>query len=125
MPSESVDGMDPEAVYNAVMRASEHIRSGKGPYYLEIRTYRFKGHSVSDPGKYRSKEEVAEYKGKDPVKMVEAKLLDGMVSEDEIKEIKAMIKKEIDEAVAFAEAGEYPDPSELYTDNYVQKDYPF
>ncbi len=125
MPSASVDGMDPEAVYNAVKTAAEHIRSGKGPYYLEIRTYRFKGHSVSDPGKYRSKDEVNEYKGKDPIKMIEAKLLDGMVGQDEIKAIKDMIKKEIDAAVAYAEAGEYPDPSELYTDNYVQKDYPF
>lgn len=126
MPSASVDGMDPEAVYNAVKTAAEHIRSGKGPYYLEIRTYRFKGHSVSDPGKYRSKEEVAEYKEKDPIKVIEAKLLDGgMATPEDIKAIKDMIKTEIDEAVAFAEAGEYPDPSELYTDNYVQPDYPF
>ena len=126
MPSASVDGMDPEAVYNAVRTAAEHIRAGKGPYYLEIRTYRFKGHSVSDPGKYRSKEEVAEYKDKDPVKVLEAKLLaEGMATPEDIKAIKDMIKTEIDEAVAFAEAGEYPDPSELYTDNYVQPDYPF
>lgn len=126
MPSASVDGMDPEAVYNAVKTAAEHIRAGKGPYYLEIRTYRFKGHSVSDPGKYRSKEEVAEYKDKDPVKVLEAKLLaEGMATPEDIKAIKDMIKTEIDEAVAFAEAGEYPDPSELYTDNYVQPDYPF
>ena len=126
MPSASVDGMDPEAVYNAVKTAAEHIRSGKGPYYLEIRTYRFKGHSVSDPGKYRSKEEVAEYKEKDPIKVLEAKLLaEGMATAEDIKAIKDMIKTEIDEAVAFAEAGEYPDPSELYTDNYVQPDYPF
>lgn len=126
MPSASVDGMDPEAVYNAVKTAAEHIRSVKGPYYLEIRTYRFKGHSVSDPGKYRSKEEVAEYKEKDPIKVIEAKLLDGgMATPEDIKAIKDMIKTEIDEAVAFAEAGEYPDPSELYTDNYVQPDYPF
>lgn len=126
MPSASVDGMDPEAVYNAVKTAAEHIRAGKGPYYLEIRTYRFKGHSVSDPGKYRSKEEVAEYKEKDPIKVLEAKLLaEGMATAEDIKAIKDMIKTEIDEAVAFAEAGEYPDPSELYTDNYVQPDYPF
>ena len=126
MPSASVDGMDPEAVYNAVKTAAEHIRSGKGPYYLEIRTYRFKGHSVSDPGKYRSKEEVAEYKEKDPIKVLEAKLLaEGMATAEDIKAVKDMIKTEIDEAVAFAEAGEYPDPSELYTDNYVQPDYPF
>ncbi|MDG1297757.1 MAG: pyruvate dehydrogenase (acetyl-transferring) E1 component subunit alpha [Saprospiraceae bacterium] len=126
MPSASVDGMDPEAVYNAVMTAAEHIRAGKGPYYLEIRTYRFKGHSVSDPGKYRSKEEVAEYKEKDPVKVLEAKIVDGGIATPEaIKAIKDMIKKEIDDAVAYAEAGEYPDPSELYTDNYMQEDYPF
>lgn len=126
MPSASVDGMDPEAVYNAVKTAAEHIRAGKGPYYLEIRTYRFKGHSVSDPGKYRSKEEVAEYKEKDPIKVLEAKLLaEGMATAEDIKAVKDMIKTEIDEAVAFAEAGEYPDPSELYTDNYVQPDYPF
>ena len=125
MPSASVDGMDPEAVYNAVMTAAEHIRAGKGPYYLEIRTYRFKGHSVSDPGKYRSKEEVAEYKEKDPVKVLEAKIVDGGIATPEaIKAIKDMIKKEIDDAVAYAEAGEYPDPSELYTDNYMQEDYP-
>ena len=126
MPSASVDGMDPEAVYNAVMTAAEHIRAGKGPYYLEIRTYRFKGHSVSDPGKYRSKEEVAEYKEKDPVKVLEAKIVDGGIATPEaIKAIKDMIKKEIDDAVAYAEAGEYPDPSELYPDNYMQDDYPF
>ncbi len=126
MPSASVDGMDPEAVYNAVMAAAEHIRAGNGPYYLEIRTYRFKGHSVSDPGKYRSKEEVAEYKEKDPVKVLEAKIVDGGIATPEaIKAIKDMIKKEIDDAVAYAEAGEYPDPSELYTDNYMQEDYPF
>jgi pyruvate dehydrogenase E1 component alpha subunit len=126
MPSASVDGMDPEAVYNAVMEAAEHIRAGNGPFYLEIRTYRFKGHSVSDPGKYRSKEEVAEYKEKDPVKVLEAKIVDGGIATPEaIKAIKDMIKKEIDDAVAYAEAGEYPDPSELYTDNYMQEDYPF
>ena len=90
MPSASVDGMDPEAVYNAVMAAAEHIRAGNGPYYLEIRTYRFKGHSVSDPGKYRSKEEVAEYKEKDPVKVLEAKIVDGGIATPEaIKAIKA------------------------------------
>ena len=125
MPAESVDGMDPEAVFHAVERAAAHIRAGKGPYYLEIRTYRYKGHSVSDPGNYRSKEEVNEYKSKDPIKVLEAKLLDGMVTEDVIKDIKASIKKEIEEAVKFAEESQFPDASELYTDNYVQKDYPF
>lgn len=126
MPSESVDGMRPEAVHEAVARAAEHIRSGKGPYYLEIETYRYKGHSVSDPAKYRTKEEVQEYKDKDPVKMTEMKILqEKILSEDEIKEIKSKAKEEIDEAVKFAEESPLPDPSELYTDNYLQEDYPF
>ncbi|PHN05241.1 pyruvate dehydrogenase (acetyl-transferring) E1 component subunit alpha [Flavilitoribacter nigricans] len=126
MPSEVVDGMTPESVHEAITKAAEHIRAGKGPYFLEIRTYRYKGHSVSDPAKYRTKEEVKEYMDRDPVKQTEAKILkEGIATEEEIKEIKAKIKKEIDEAVKFAEESDYPDASELYTDNYVQKDYPF
>lgn len=126
MPGEPVDGMSPESVYEAVKKAAEHIRSGKGPYFLEIRTYRYKGHSVSDPAKYRTKDEVKEYKEKDPLKVTEKTILEnGIASEDEIKEIKEKIKQEIEEAVKFAEEGEYPDPSELYEDNYLQEDYPF
>lgn len=126
MPNEPVDGMHPESVHEAISRAAEHVRSGKGPYFLEIKTYRYKGHSVSDPAHYRSKEEVDEYKSKDPVKMVEKDILDsGIASEEEIKEIKDKIKDEIKEAVKFAEESPFPDPSELYTDNYVQEDYPF
>ncbi|MCB0677072.1 MAG: pyruvate dehydrogenase (acetyl-transferring) E1 component subunit alpha [Saprospiraceae bacterium] len=125
MPSEPVNGMDPAAVYEAVSRAAEHIRAGKGPYYLEIKTYRYKGHSVSDPAKYRTKEEVQEYKDVDPVKIVEMKLIKEFEAEEEVKKIKELIKNEIEEAVQFAEESEYPDPSELYTDNYVEPDYPF
>ena len=126
MPSEPVDGMSPEAVHEAVTRAAEHIRAGKGPYFLEIRTYRYKGHSVSDPAKYRTKQEVQEYKEKDPIKITEVKMLkEKIVTEDEIKEIQARVKQEIADAVKFAEASEFPDPSELWTDNYMQEDYPF
>jgi pyruvate dehydrogenase E1 component alpha subunit len=126
MPSEPVDGMSPEAVHEAVSRAAEHIRAGKGPYFLEIRTYRYKGHSVSDPAKYRTKQEVQEYKEKDPVKLTEIKMLkEKIVTEDEIKEIQARIKQEIADAVKFAEASPFPDPSELWEDNYTQQDYPF
>lgn len=126
MPSESVDGMSPEAVHEAVTRAAEHIRSGKGPYYLEIETYRYKGHSVSDPAQYRTKEEVQQYKDRDPVKMAETKLLqEKILDEDELKAIKKEVKEEIDAAMQFAEESPYPDPAELYTDNYVQEDYPF
>ncbi len=126
LPSEQVDGMQPESVHEAVTRAAEHIRAGNGPYFLEIRTYRYKGHSVSDPAKYRTKEEVKEYKDRDPVKVTEQKLIDKkFATADEVKEIKNKIKAEIDEAVEFAEKSNYPDPSELYTDNCVQEDYPF
>lgn len=126
MPSETVDGMSPESVHDAVAKAAEHIRSGKGPYFLEIRTYRYKGHSVSDPAKYRTKQEVEEYKEKDPVKVTERKLLaEKIATEDEIKSIKEKIKIEVDESVKFAEESSFPDPSELFTDNYMQKDYPF
>ena len=125
MPSEAVNGMDPAEVFEAVKRAADHIRSGKGPYFLEIRTYRYKGHSVSDPAKYRTKEEVQEYKDQDPIKIMEKKFGEMGIDEGLIKDIKAKIKGEIDEAVAFAEASDYPDPSELYEDNYIQEDYPF
>lgn len=126
MPSEQVDGMRPEAVHDAVAKAAEHIRAGKGPYFLEIKTYRYKGHSVSDPAKYRTKEELNGYKDQDPVKMTEARILrEGIAGDEEIKAIKDKIKAEIAEAVEFAEAGEYPDPAGLYEDNYVQEDYPY
>ena len=126
MPSEQVDGMRPETVHEAIKKAAEHIRSGKGPYFLEIKTYRYKGHSVSDPAKYRSKEEVEEYKEKDPIKITESHILsNNIATEDEIQEIKNRVKAEVEEAVQFAEESPYPDPSELYVDNYTQKDYPF
>lgn len=126
MPSEPVDGMNPESVHEAVSRAAEHIRAGKGPYFLEVRTYRYKGHSVSDPAKYRTKEEVESYKERDPVKITESNILQNKIAtEEELKAIQVKIKKEIDEAVKFAENSPYPDPSELWTDNYMQADYPF
>jgi len=126
MPSEPVDGMDPAAVHEAISKAADHIRAGNGPYFLEIKTYRYKGHSVSDPGKYRTKEEVKEYKDKDPINILEKKMLkEKITTEAAIKKLKAEVKVEIDEAVQFAEESSFPDASELYTDNYQQEDYPF
>lgn len=126
MPSEAVDGMNPEAVHEAVTRAAEHIRAGNGPYFLEIRTYRYKGHSVSDPAKYRTKEEVESYKERDPIKLIESKILEnGIATEEEIQAIRDRVKAEIDDCVEFAENSEYPAASTLYEDNYVQADYPY
>jgi pyruvate dehydrogenase E1 component alpha subunit len=126
MPSEAVDGMDPEAVHNALEKAAKHIRSGKGPYYLEIKTYRYRGHSVSDPGNYRSKEELNSFKDRDPIQEVEEKMLKNkMASQKEIDNIKQKIADEIEDAVQFADDSDFPLGSELYDDNYVQKDYPY
>ena len=98
MPSEAVDGMSPEAVHDAIARAAAHIRAGNGPYFLEIRTYRYKGHSVSDPAKYRTKEEVQSYQDRDPVKMIEVKMLEEKIAtEKEIQAIKDKIKIEMEE----------------------------
>jgi len=126
MPSEAVDGMSPEAVHEALLRAAKHIRSGKGPYFLEIKTYRYKGHSVSDPGKYRSKEELNDYKDRDPIKITEKKLLEyKYATKKQIEKINDTIDKEMDAAVKFAEESDFPLGSELYDDNYVQENYPF
>lgn len=126
MPSEAIDGMSPESVHEGMQRAMEHIRAGKGPYFLEIKTYRYKGHSVSDPAKYRTKEELNHYKDLDPLKLTESKILKSKIlSQSEVDTIKAKIKLEVEEAVQFAEASPYPDASALYEDNYVQKDYPY
>ena len=126
MPNEAVDGMQPETVYEAINKAAKHIRSGKGPYFLEIKTYRYKGHSVSDPATYRTKEELNDYKDKDPIKVTEKRILDNkMATAAEIKAIKDKVKKLVEEAVEFAENSEFPDGAGLYEDNYVQKDYPY
>ena len=126
MPNSSVDGMDVETVHDAISHAAKHIRSGKGPYFLEINTYRYRGHSVSDPAKYRSKEELQAYRDRDPIDSLESKILaNDMATQEEIDAIQKKIKAEIEEAVKFADESPFPDPSELYTDNYVQTDYPF
>lgn len=126
IPSRDVDGMAPESVHEALMEALEHIRAGKGPYFLEIKTYRYRGHSVSDPAKYRTKEELESYKALDPVIVTEQKIIqDQIASADEIAQIKEVIEKEMDEAVDFAEKSPLPDPSGLYLHNYTQEDYPY
>jgi pyruvate dehydrogenase E1 component alpha subunit len=126
MPSKQIDGMNVEVVHNEIAAAAEHCRSGKGPMFLEIRTYRYKGHSMSDPAKYRTKEEEKEYKDQDPVNIIQAALLKKKhATLEDIENIKAKVKAEIDAAVQFAEESEFPPVEEIYTDNYEQKDYPF
>lgn len=126
MPSKQIDGMDVEVVHEEIAAAVEHCRSGKGPMFLEIRTYRYKGHSMSDPAKYRTKEEEKEYKEKDPINIIENKLLQKKyATAEDIANIKEQVKKEIDAAVEFAEESPFPPAEELFTDNYEQEDYPF
>ncbi len=126
MPGSAVNGMDPLAVHEEMLKAAEYVRAGNGPYFLEIKTYRYKGHSVSDPSKYRTKEELNDYKAKDPVKVTESRIIaEKIASVKEIENIKERIKIEMDEAASFAEEGSFPIPSELYEDNYAQKDYPY
>jgi pyruvate dehydrogenase E1 component alpha subunit len=126
MPAESVDGMRCEEVHEAMSRAVARARKGEGPSFLEIRTYRYKGHSMSDPAKYRTKEEVEAYKQQDPIELVRATILSKkFATQKELEAIENKANIEIDECVTFAEQSEYPDAAELYTHNYVQQDYPF
>ncbi len=126
IPSSAVDGMDPVAVHNAMNEAVDRARAGEGPTFLEMRTYRYKGHSMSDPQKYRTKEEVESYKAKDPIEIVKQAIEANKYADDKwFEEIEAKIKGQVDEAVQFAEESPWPDASELYTDVYVQKDYPY
>jgi len=126
MPAEPVDGMKPEAVADAFTKALAHCRSGNGPYLLEIKTYRYKGHSMSDPQKYRTKKEVEEYKDQDPIAHVLHMIQKNKwLSDAKIKAIQTAVKKEVEEAVKFAEESPLPDAKELYEDVYTQTDYPF
>lgn len=126
MPSEPVDGMSVEAVHEAVNRAAERARRGDGPTFLEFRTYRYRGHSMSDPQKYRTKEEVEKYKAQDPIEQVKNAILSKkLATEADLDAIDAGIKLKVEEAVKFAEESAYPPVSEAYKDVYVQSDYPF
>jgi len=126
MPSDTVDGMSPEAVHNAVLRAANRARENGGPTLLEIKTYRYKGHSMSDPQKYRTKEELEEYKLKDPIDYVHKVLVEQFkVNEADIEAINEKVRKQIDDCVQFAEESPWPDDDELLKDVYIQEDYPF
>ncbi|MDZ4371123.1 MAG: pyruvate dehydrogenase (acetyl-transferring) E1 component subunit alpha [Phenylobacterium sp.] len=122
IPGEQVDGMDVMAVKVAAERACEHARSGKGPYILEMKTYRYRGHSMSDPAKYRTREEVDEIrKTRDPIEHVEQLLQkNGWADAETLKALDAEVKKIVADAAEFARTSPEPDPSELYTDVYTE-----
>tara|TARA_Y100000031_G_C8216629_1_gene383722 strand:+ start:27 stop:1070 length:1044 start_codon:yes stop_codon:yes gene_type:complete len=122
IPGEQVDGMDVFAVEAAASQALEYIRSGNGPYILEVMTYRYRGHSMSDPAKYRTKEEVASFKEeRDPITSVKDMLQTQGVDEAELKEIDKEIKAIVNEAATFAQESPEPHVDELWTDILVEE----
>jgi pyruvate dehydrogenase E1 component alpha subunit len=126
MPADSLDGMSPEAVHEGIIRAVNRARQGGGPTLIEIKTYRYKGHSMSDPQKYRSKEEVEEYKERDPIEHCKRVLMQQFkVAEEEIGVIDERVRLQVDDSVTFSEESPWPSDDELLKDVYVQEDYPF
>lgn len=126
MPSFPVDGMSCEAVHYAILEAAERARKGEGPTLLEIKTYRYKGHSMSDPMKYRTKEEEEKYIQEDPIlKVMNTIRKNKFASDKELEAIETRLDSEIQEAIQFAEESPFPSPEDLYNDVYVQNDYPY
>ena len=126
MPGDAVNGMNAEAVHEAVARAVKRAREKGGPTLLELKTYRYKGHSISDPAKYRNKEEVEEYKGKDPIHTTLNTIYENKyATEAEIKAIDDRVQKAVNESVKFAEDSPWPNDDEVLKDVYVDKNYPF
>ena len=126
MPADKVDGMTPENVHEHVSRAVKRAREGDGPTLLELKTYRYKGHSISDPQKYRTKEEVEEYREQDPLIKVRNKILENnFASVADLDQIDQKINLIVEESVRFAEESPWPDDSELLKDVYVDANYPF
>jgi pyruvate dehydrogenase E1 component alpha subunit len=126
MPSDKIDGMTPELVHEGVARAVKRARDGEGPTLLEMKTYRYRGHSVSDPQKYRTKDEVEEYKNQDPITKVTKTILDNnYASEADLKAIDEKINAIVEASVKFAEESPWPDDSEVLKDVYIDQNYPF
>ena len=126
MPCGPVDAMNPVKVAEAMSEAIERARTGGGPTFLELKTYRYRGHSMSDAQKYRTKDEVAEYQKIDPITQVKEIILDKKyATEDEVKEIDQRVKNLVKECEEFAENSDFPEKSVMYDVVYEQEDYPF
>jgi pyruvate dehydrogenase E1 component alpha subunit len=126
MPADKIDGMTPETVHEGIARAVKRAREGDGPTLIELKTYRYKGHSISHPQKYRTNEEVEEYKAKDPIAIVLKTIKDNKFASDEdIKAIDDRINAVVEESVKFAEESPWPDDNEVLKDVYIDQNYPF
>ena len=124
MKSALFNGMDPLTVYENMTEIAKDVRENGEPYFVEIRTYRYRGHSMSDPGKYRSKEELEHYQNTDPVERMKSYLLDEKIlKEDDIKEIQDKIEDEVKEAIDFAEESDFPEDEALFEDMYTGPAY--
>jgi pyruvate dehydrogenase E1 component alpha subunit len=126
MPCGPIDGMDPVKVAEGISEAINRARKGDGPTFLEAKTYRYRGHSMSDAQHYRTKDEVNEYRKIDPITQVREHILKNeFATEDELASIDADVKKRVQECADFAESSPYPETSLMYDAVYEQKDYPF
>lgn len=126
MPSAVVDGMNPESVHDAIAEAVKRAREKGGPTLLEIKTYRYKGHSISDPQKYRTKDEVDEYKSKDPIAILKSNILgNNYATEEALNEIDARCEEVVINSVKFAEESPIPNDDEVLKDVYMDQNYPF
>lgn len=126
MPSAVVDGMNPESVHDAIAEAVKRAREKGGPTLLEIKTYRYKGHSISDPQKYRTKDEVDEYKSKDPISILKKNILDNnYATEEALSEIDTRCEEVVANSVKFAEESPIPNDDEVLKDVYMDQNYPF
>jgi len=122
IPNERVEGMDVLEVKKAAEKALKHIRDGNGPYFLEIMTYRFRGHSMGDPERYRETDEVKRWQENDPIGIYHKWLVDNKkATEAELDQIVSQVEQEVEEAVEFAENSPEPAPEELYTDVYAEE----
>ena len=125
MPSYQIDGMKCETVHEAIQKAADRARKGDGPTFLEIKTYRYRGHSMSDPAKYRTKEQLEAYQKKDPIETTKNTILENkFATAKDLEKLDDKLVKLVEEAVEFAENSDYPPVEELYTDVY-KGDYPF
>jgi len=121
MPARKVNGMDAVEVYNATREAIDAIHDGQAPQFLEVITYRYEGHSMGDPLRYRTKDEVEKWRGDDPIGILERKIFDEkFATKEELEQIDAEVEKVIEEAVAFAESSPFPEPEALFEDIYVE-----
>lgn len=126
MKNDVVNGLDVFTIIEKISEVAEDVRKTSEPWFLEIKTYRYRGHSMSDPGNYRTKEELEEFKSFDPIERLKSYMIDNKLAvEDDFKAIEDEIEQIVLDAIDFAEKSDFPDPKELYEDVYEQQDYPY